>query len=63
MIAKKDHGVIAGEQKSRNGEIIWSKQLPKTCRLSKYVYFLITKRVRYFFRLWVYIGTASLRRF
>ena len=38
MIAKKDHGVIAGEQKSRNGEIIWSKELPKTCRLSKYVF-------------------------
>lgn len=34
MIAKKDNGVIAGEQRSRSGEIIWSKHLPKTCRLS-----------------------------
>lgn len=34
MIAKKDHGVIAGEQRSRDGEIIWSKELPETCRLS-----------------------------
>ena len=25
MIAKKDHDVIAGEQKSRNGEFNWSK--------------------------------------
>lgn len=34
MIAKKDRGVIAGEQRSRNGEVIWARDLPNTCRLS-----------------------------
>lgn len=43
MIAKKDFGVIAGEQRSRNGEIIWSKCLPKTCRLSNHLQQALTQ--------------------
>uniref|UniRef100_K1P5V0 G-protein coupled receptors family 2 profile 1 domain-containing protein n=1 Tax=Magallana gigas TaxID=29159 RepID=K1P5V0_MAGGI len=35
MISHKDPGVISGEQTSATGDIIWSKELPKTCRLSK----------------------------
>ena len=31
-------GGVGVEQSSRNGEIIWSKHLPKTCRLSKSVF-------------------------
>ncbi|XP_056000752.1 inhibitor of nuclear factor kappa-B kinase subunit epsilon-like [Ostrea edulis] len=37
MISKKDTGVISGEQTSASGSIIWSKELPKTCMLSKYL--------------------------
>lgn len=37
MISHKDPGVISGEQTSATGDIIWSKELPKTCRLSKYL--------------------------
>ncbi|XP_062575655.1 inhibitor of nuclear factor kappa-B kinase subunit epsilon-like [Saccostrea cucullata] len=37
MISKKDPGVIAGEQISATGSIIWFKELPKTCLFSKYL--------------------------
>ncbi|XP_076078314.1 serine/threonine-protein kinase TBK1-like [Mytilus galloprovincialis] len=35
MISEKESGVISGEQMSAGGSIHWSKNLPKTCRLSK----------------------------
>lgn len=37
MIAKKDFGAIAGEQKSADGQVVWSKELPKTCTYSRFV--------------------------
>nr|XP_022298210.1 inhibitor of nuclear factor kappa-B kinase subunit epsilon-like [Crassostrea virginica] len=37
MISKKDSGVISGEQTSATGTIVWSKELPKTCQLSRYL--------------------------
>jgi len=36
MISKKEFGVIAGEQKTPNGEVVWSKELPTTCTFSRY---------------------------
>ena len=37
MISEKESGVIAGEQMSAGGSIHWSKNLPKTCRMSRLV--------------------------
>ncbi|KAL4226384.1 hypothetical protein ACF0H5_014368 [Mactra antiquata] len=37
MIAQKEFGVIAGEQRSYQGEIIWTKELPSTCRFSRWL--------------------------
>ena len=41
VLSGRGQGVDGGvgvEQSSRNGEIIWSKHLPKKCRLSKSVF-------------------------
>ena len=35
MTSKKPHGSISGRQLSNNGQIIYSDDLPDTCRLSK----------------------------
>ena len=37
MTSKKPHGSISGRQLSNNGQIIYSDDLPDTCRLSKCV--------------------------
>ena len=37
IITAKKHGVISGQQTCADGEIEWSKQLPQTCQLSRYV--------------------------
>ncbi|XP_060605030.1 serine/threonine-protein kinase TBK1-like [Ruditapes philippinarum] len=37
MIAHKQFGVIAGEQRTQNGDVIWSTDLPSTCRMSRWL--------------------------
>ncbi|XP_045164441.2 serine/threonine-protein kinase TBK1-like isoform X2 [Mercenaria mercenaria] len=37
MIAQKEFGVIAGEQRTQNGDVIWTKELPSTCKMSRWL--------------------------
>lgn len=43
MIAQKEFGVIAGQQKTYNGDITWYKDLPDTCLLSKWLRQVLTE--------------------
>ena len=38
ITTEKQSGIISGHQLAENGEIIWNRELPKTCLLSPLVF-------------------------